>query len=144
MISCIEGRILRGRTEYTVGEKLWLEKGRTKVEPERTQLRALFKKHRFYWESGAPGGTRTPDLLVRSQTLYPTELRARRYQLLYFTLLTLLLQLPAPLHFWSTLEQVHQTQRRLTPLPEASVRVLHPSGSTVPTWFAACAPSRSY
>ncbi len=26
--------------------------------------------------SGAPGGTRTPDLLVRSQTLYPTELRA--------------------------------------------------------------------
>jgi hypothetical protein len=28
--------------------------------------------------SGAPGGTRTPDLLVRSQTLYPTELRARR------------------------------------------------------------------
>src|SRR6267142_4340291 len=30
----------------------------------------------FYWEYGAPGGTRTPDLLVRSQTLYPTELRA--------------------------------------------------------------------
>jgi hypothetical protein len=28
-------------------------------------------------ENGAPGGTRTPDLLVRSQTLYPTELRAR-------------------------------------------------------------------
>ena len=26
--------------------------------------------------SGAPGGTRTLDLLVRSQTLYPTELRA--------------------------------------------------------------------
>jgi hypothetical protein len=29
-------------------------------------------------ESGAPGGIRTPDLLVRSQTLYPAELRARR------------------------------------------------------------------
>jgi hypothetical protein len=28
--------------------------------------------------SGAPGGIRTPDLLVRSQTLYPAELRARR------------------------------------------------------------------
>src|SRR5437899_11928487 len=28
--------------------------------------------------SGAPGVTRTPDLLVRSQTLYPTELRAQR------------------------------------------------------------------
>ena len=27
---------------------------------------------------GAPGVIRTPDLLVRSQTLYPTELRARR------------------------------------------------------------------
>ena len=27
--------------------------------------------------SGAPGGSRTPDLLVRSQTLYPAELRAR-------------------------------------------------------------------
>jgi hypothetical protein len=29
---------------------------------------------------GAPGVIRTPDLLVRSQTLYPTELRARRFQ----------------------------------------------------------------
>ena len=28
--------------------------------------------------SGAPGETRTPDLLVRSQSLYPAELRARR------------------------------------------------------------------
>ena len=27
--------------------------------------------------SGAPGESRTPGLLVRSQTLYPTELRAR-------------------------------------------------------------------
>lgn len=27
---------------------------------------------------GAPGGTRTPALLVRSQTLYPPELRAHR------------------------------------------------------------------
>ena len=27
-------------------------------------------------KSGAPGGTRTPGLLVRSQSLYPTELRA--------------------------------------------------------------------
>ncbi len=26
---------------------------------------------------GAPGGVRTPDLLIRSQTLYPAELRAR-------------------------------------------------------------------
>ena len=37
-------------------------------------------------DTGAPEGIRTPDLLVRSQTLYPTELRARdtrfSYQLL--------------------------------------------------------------
>jgi hypothetical protein len=26
---------------------------------------------------GAPGGARTPDLLIRSQSLYPAELRAR-------------------------------------------------------------------
>jgi hypothetical protein len=30
---------------------------------------------------GAPGMTRTCDLLVRSQTLYPTELRARAVRL---------------------------------------------------------------
>ena len=29
-------------------------------------------------KSGAPWVIRTPDLLVRSQTLYPAELRARR------------------------------------------------------------------
>jgi hypothetical protein len=33
-------------------------------------------------ENGAPGGTRTPDLLVRSQTLYPTELGARGKEIL--------------------------------------------------------------
>jgi hypothetical protein len=30
-------------------------------------------------KSGAPGGIRTPDLLVRSQTLYPAELRAHSF-----------------------------------------------------------------
>ena len=29
-------------------------------------------------KSGAPGTTRTCDLLIRSQTLYPTELRVQR------------------------------------------------------------------
>ena len=29
-----------------------------------------------YTQFGTPGGIRTPDLLVRSQTLYPAELRA--------------------------------------------------------------------
>ncbi len=31
---------------------------------------------------GAPGEIRTPDLLVRSQTLYPAELRARNKKIL--------------------------------------------------------------
>jgi hypothetical protein len=31
---------------------------------------------------GAPGGIRTPDLLVRSQTLYPAELRAHSLKIL--------------------------------------------------------------
>src|SRR5712671_433123 len=31
-------------------------------------------------KSGAPWVIRTPDLLVRSQTLYPAELRAQRYK----------------------------------------------------------------
>jgi hypothetical protein len=39
--------------------------------------------------SGAPGMTRTCDLLVRSQTLYPTELRARYGNLLRATKLRL-------------------------------------------------------
>src|SRR5712671_5751263 len=40
------------------------------------QSRGRAKRLMEQEKSGAPGGTRTPDLLVRSQTLYPTELRA--------------------------------------------------------------------
>jgi hypothetical protein len=36
------------------------------------------KRSEIKKKSGAPGGTRTLDLLVRSQTLYPTELRAHK------------------------------------------------------------------
>ena len=32
---------------------------------------------------GAPGESRTPNLLIRSQTLYPIELRAHNKQKLY-------------------------------------------------------------
>jgi adenylate cyclase, class 2 len=32
---------------------------------------------RVFWESGAPGEARTPGLMIRSHSLYPTELRAR-------------------------------------------------------------------
>ena len=34
----------------------------------------IYKRFVF---NGAPGGTRTPGLLIRSQSLYPAELRAR-------------------------------------------------------------------
>jgi hypothetical protein len=30
--------------------------------------------------NGAPGETRTPNLLIRSQTLYPIELRAQNWR----------------------------------------------------------------
>ena len=36
-------------------------------------------------KSGAPGESRTPDLLVRSQTLYPAELRALRVDVSFRT-----------------------------------------------------------
>jgi hypothetical protein len=35
--------------------------------------------------SGAPGEIRTPDLLIRSQSLYPTELRAQPHRAFHYT-----------------------------------------------------------
>ena len=35
--------------------------------------------HGVFISIGGPGGIRTPDLLVRSQTLYPAELRSHIY-----------------------------------------------------------------
>jgi hypothetical protein len=43
----------------------------------------LHKNWGFFRESGAPGEIRTPDLLVRSQTLYPAELRAHNVRGIY-------------------------------------------------------------
>src|SRR5260370_25915741 len=36
------------------------------------------RKARVFGKNGAPGGTRTPGLLIRSQSLYPAELQALR------------------------------------------------------------------
>jgi hypothetical protein len=41
-------------------------------------LKWLFYMGYMGENESAPGVTRTPDLLIRSQTLYPTELRARK------------------------------------------------------------------
>src|SRR5450432_182161 len=46
---------------------------------------------------GAPGGTRTPGLLVRSQSLYPAELQAhncKQYRMFLFNCATGLSDLP--------------------------------------------------
>ena len=48
-------------------------------------------------ETGAPGETRTPDPLVRSQTLYPAELRAREAIIpINLTRLGLIFQISVP------------------------------------------------
>src|SRR5258708_37704730 len=46
----------------------------------KSRLRVFWKRLQVFDSreiSGAPGGTRTPDPLLRRQTLYPAELRAR-------------------------------------------------------------------
>ena len=42
---------------------------------------------------GAPGVARTPDLQIRSLPLYPTELQARLFSLVYHTQLATVLQI---------------------------------------------------
>ena len=37
----------------------------------------------FFEVNGGPGATRTPDLLIRSQMLYPTELRVRKERMAF-------------------------------------------------------------
>ena len=43
--------------------------------PGREQKRLTAENRKSFIESGAPVGSRTPNLLIRSQTLYPIELR---------------------------------------------------------------------
>ena len=47
-------------------------------------------------ENGAPEGIRTPDLLVRSQTLYPTELRAQDMLFSYYIIRLMSKKMVAP------------------------------------------------
>ncbi len=60
-------------------------------------------------KGGAPGGIRTPDLLVRSQTLYPAELRARRKQI----------------HFRGRQEFSQRTSERALAVPFAARSLTH-------------------
>ena len=70
----IEYRFTRGcyaRRKVTTNlrfSRFWTAGGRT-LHKKNSQIGSLFKNTR--------GGIRTPDLLVRSQTLYPTGLQAQ-------------------------------------------------------------------
>src|SRR4029079_6828424 len=67
--------------------------------------------------NGAPGMTRTCDLLVRSQTLYPTELRARAVRL--FELSTAAPYLP----IWQRIRQRLTARAR----SRAALMIRHPA-----------------
>src|SRR6266481_7970789 len=100
--------------------------------------------------SGAPGGNRTPDPLLRRQTLYPTELRA--HGAIYFTINHLQLLLRA-FHlqlsvqsvqqrvfrtgFWEVRSQIQPPLLQLiaSQLPRTNV-------SRPPTSSLACGPSK--
>src|SRR6267143_7064807 len=52
-----------------------------------TRVSSMFKtvvsssaRDRFIWRKSVPGGTRTPNLLIRSQMLYPVELQTQLIQ----------------------------------------------------------------
>ncbi len=51
-----------------------------KKKKEKTAKSALFSRVLAVFLNGTPKGTRTPDLLIRSQSLYPTELSAHSAQ----------------------------------------------------------------
>ena len=71
IVSRCEGVYNRtGEPNVTFGER-----GET-VERMTDFYKLKNRNERNSFRRGAPGGIRTPDLLVRSQTLYPTELRA--------------------------------------------------------------------
>ena len=53
--------------------------GKTGFEPATPWSQTKCSTKLSHFPSGALEGIRTPDLLVRSQTLYPAELRAHRY-----------------------------------------------------------------
>ena len=53
------------------------DSGESRKSPATTWLRRRIRQAKCLKMNGAPGEIRTPDLMVRSHALYPTELRAR-------------------------------------------------------------------
>ena len=68
--------------------------------------------------TGVPGGIRTRDLLVRSQTLYPAELRAHTFHfrmLNYYSMFAALSQIKYRLNLWAINRQITSSARRAHP-----------------------------
>src|SRR5229473_744184 len=86
-----------------------------KVVVQQRSFRQLIEFPRL---SGAPGEIRTPDPLLRRQTLYPTELRAHPWLLFDSTALATLIRVPTLRRFLEHLEQVRQIRRPRSLLPE--------------------------
>jgi hypothetical protein len=63
---------------YTGRTGRWRARPRTSGYWQRQEPERHRRPENLHKESGAPCTTRTCDLLVRSQTLYPAELRARK------------------------------------------------------------------
>ena len=68
-------RIHRGGRDAAAGERLLFGETHELGFPERDFVRVEREQVFSDSESGTPGGTRIPNLLIRSQTLYPIELR---------------------------------------------------------------------
>lgn len=56
----------------------WSLESRLILATQTRPLPAVIRDHKVNNENGAPGGTRTPNLQIRSLLLYPIELRARK------------------------------------------------------------------
>ena len=86
--------------------------------------------------NGAPGGTRTPDLLLRRQTLYPAELRAPcdARKLVYRTSLRAVYALQTPVvgqfEFW--FRDTSGQKFKLTHYPPRNTAAIHFANAALP------------
>src|SRR5713101_4964564 len=67
----------RLRAQKPVASQPSRARGKKPRQDRSSSVRSNRQEPRFTRKSGAPGGIRTPNPLLRRQTLYPTELRAR-------------------------------------------------------------------
>ena len=83
-------------------------KSKTGESKSDSQRLKIFNPLKIQRENGAPGEARTPDPLLRRQTLYPAELRAHSWLLVDSTKVATPIRqpiVPKSWSFWSNLEQ---------------------------------------